>query len=73
LKNIFPKIIGAQINAISMWSKKVAAKKAFLVFCTPRNGRIKPHQHEALNPAKDQRIEIEENLTIQTYRSKVIM
>ncbi len=53
-----------------MWSKKVAAKKAFLVFCTPRNGRIKPHQHEALNPAKDQRIEIEENLTIQTYRWK---
>ena len=50
-----------------MWSKQVAAKKAFLVFCTPRGGGIKPHQHDALNAVKDQRVEIEENLTIQTY------
>ncbi len=51
-----------------MWSKKAAAKKAFLVFCTPRGGRIKPHQKEELDAAKDQRLEIEKNLTIQTYR-----
>lgn len=64
---LLPKIIGAQINAISIWSKKAAARKAFLVFCTPRGGRIKQHQEKLLDAAKDQRLETGENLTIQTY------
>ncbi len=68
LLKLLPKAIGIQINAISLWSKKAAAQKAFLVFCTPRGGQIKAHQQEALNIAKDQQIEIEKNVTIQTYR-----
>lgn len=63
-----PKIIGSQINTISIWSKRAAARKAFLVFCTPRGGRIKEDQKTFLDDAKDQQIKILDNVTVQTYR-----
>lgn len=63
-----PKIIGAQINTIAIWSKRAAARKAFLVFCTPRGGRIKENQMAFLESAKDQRIKVNESVTVQTYK-----
>lgn len=67
LTKVLPKIIGAQINTISIWSKRAAARKAFLVFCTPRGGRIKEHQQELLENAKDKQIKISEEVMVQTY------
>ena len=46
----------------------MAARKAFLVFCTPRKGRIKEDQKSFLNAAKDQRLKINDTVTVQTYR-----
>lgn len=50
-----------------MWSKKAAARKAFLVFCTPRGGRIKENQKVFLDRAKDQKMSITNEVQIQTY------
>jgi pimeloyl-ACP methyl ester carboxylesterase len=68
IARLLPKIIGTQINTISIWSKRAAARKAFLVFCTPRGGRIKEDQKEFLESAKDQRIKVNDAVTVQTYR-----
>lgn len=67
LTRVLPKIIGAQINAISIWSKRAAARKAFLVFCTPRGGRIKEKQKAFLEQAIDQKIIVTNTVTVQTY------
>lgn len=53
---------------MSLWSKKAAARKAFLIFCTPRGGRIKEDQKDFLNAAKDAQLKINEEVTVQTYR-----
>lgn len=68
LIKLLPKIIGSQINAISIWSKRTAARKAFLVFCTPRGGKVKEDQKDFLNSAKDQQLVINESVTVQTYK-----
>ena len=53
---------------MSLWSKKAAARKAFLIFCTPRGGRIKEDQKEFLNAAKDEQLKINDTVTVQTYK-----
>lgn len=68
LAQLLPKIIGSQINTISIWSKRAAARKAFLVFCTPRGGHIRENQREFLEKAKDQKITVTNEVTVQTYR-----
>ncbi|WP_299215791.1 alpha/beta hydrolase, partial [uncultured Dokdonia sp.] len=68
LNKIIPKVIGMQINAMSLWSRKAAARKAFLIFCTPRAGRIKEDQKEYLETAKDLRLTVNDTVTVQTYR-----
>ena len=68
LLKLLPKIIGTQINALSIWSKRAAARKAFLVFCTPRGGRVKENQEEFLNTAKDKKVVISDSVEIQTYK-----
>jgi pimeloyl-ACP methyl ester carboxylesterase len=67
LLKLLPKIIGTQINALSIWSKKAAARKAFLVFCTPRGGRIKEVQKDFLEVARDKKITISDTIKVQTY------
>jgi len=68
LIKLLPKIIGTQINTMSLWSKKAAARKAFLIFCTPRGGRIKEDQKEFLDAARDKRLKVNDTITVQTYK-----
>jgi len=55
---------------MSLWSKKAAARKAFLVFCTPRGGRIKEGQKAFLNAAKEKQLKVNDTVTVQTYHWK---
>ena len=68
LIKILPKILGAQINVMSLWSKKAAARKAFHIFCTPRAGRVKEDQIAFLNAAKDLQIRVNDTVNVQTYK-----
>lgn len=68
LQKILPKLIGAQINLISLWNKSAAAQKAFFIFCMPRKGRTTPEQQNYLDSAKQERISIDEKVCVQTYQ-----
>jgi pimeloyl-ACP methyl ester carboxylesterase len=70
LQKILPKAIGAQINVTALWSKKSAAKKAFLIFCMPRKGRSTPEQLAYLNSATQEEIAIDKKVSVQTYHWK---
>ena len=67
LNRILPKIYGTYFNGIAIFSKKMAAKKAFELFCTPRKGRVLPHQKNFLDAAKAEIIEVD-GVHFQTYR-----
>lgn len=51
-----------------MWSTKMAAQRAFLIFCTPRSGRVKEDQKPYLDTAKDLQLTVNNTVTVQTYR-----
>ncbi len=68
INKLLPKLLGTHINALSMWSTKMAAQRAFLIFCTPRSGRVKEDQKSYLNAAKDLQLTVNNEVTIQTYR-----
>lgn len=61
--------IGFYFNCTSLFTPKKIAKKAFLLFCTPRKGKILKNQERFLEDAKDRILELENN-TIQTYKWK---
>jgi len=52
LKKYIPLAFGAYINIMALFSKTKAAKKAFILFCTPRKGKVLPQQEAYLNEAK---------------------
>lgn len=58
---------GQYFNALSLVSKRKAAEKAFTLYCTPRKGKVLPHQKEYLDAAKHQIIHTSD-LEIQTYQ-----
>ncbi len=58
---------GQYFNALSFVSKRKAAEKAFMLYCTPRKGKVLPHQKEYLDGAKHQVIKAA-NTNIQTYK-----
>ena len=58
---------GQYFNALSLVSKRKAAEKAFTLYCSPRKGKVLPHQKEYLDAAKHQIIHTS-NLEIQTYQ-----
>jgi len=66
LKKVIPLIFGTYINSIAIFSKTKAAKKAFILFCTPRKGKVLPHQEAYLNKAKKEVIQTEK-AAIQIY------
>lgn len=66
LHRILALAYGQYFNLIAIFSRKKAAKKAFLLFCTPRKGRVEKEQYEFLDMAKDQRIKFQE-MELQTY------
>jgi len=57
LNRILPKIYGSYFNILALFSKEKAGKKAFELFCTPRKGKILPHQKGFLDSAKSEIIE----------------
>lgn len=63
------KTIGFYFSFIALFSKKSAAKKAFLLFCTPRKGRVKPNQKVFLDAAKKEIVSTEQ-IDIQVYEWK---
>ncbi|MEO9892187.1 alpha/beta hydrolase [Aurantibacter sp.] len=69
LNKILPKAYGLYFNSLAIFSRKKAAEKAFLLFCTPRKGRVKPHQKSFLDAAKSETIKAE-GVNIQIYNWK---
>ncbi len=71
MKKLLNKLVllgyGAFFNMASYFSREKTAKKAFLLFCTPRKGRVLPAQKLYLENAKDAIIEVK-GIAIQTYR-----
>jgi len=63
---VLPFVFGMYFNLLALFSKKKAAKKAFLLFCTPRKGKITTNQKEFLATAKDRFITIG-NHSIKIY------
>lgn len=57
---------GQYFNSLALVSKRKAAEKAFNLFCSPRKGRVLPHQKEYLEAAKDKTIQMD-TIQIQTY------
>lgn len=57
---------GQYFNVTALFSKRKAAKKAFKLFCTPRKGRLQPHQKAYLNQFEQQEVSVA-NHRIQTY------
>lgn len=69
LNRILPKIYGIYFNTLALFSKEKAADKAFELFCTPRKGRVLPHQKDFLDSAKSAIVEAD-GVRFQTYRWK---
>jgi len=61
--------IGFYFNVVSWVFPKKIAEKAFLLFCTPRKGKVIQGQKGFLEDAKDLILE-QEGIRIQTYRWK---
>ncbi len=66
-KKYVPVILGKYILFLFFFSKKKALNKAYVLFCTPRKGKILPEQEDFLEDAEDEIVRIE-NYKIQTYR-----
>ncbi len=54
INTIVPKVYGFYFNAIALFSKKVAAKKAFDAFCAVRKRKLFPNQKEYLDRVKNE-------------------
>lgn len=63
---MLPKLIGLQLNALYHVNPQKALQKAYLLFCTPRKGNVKPAEENFLNPAKREVLEVC-GQHIQTY------
>jgi pimeloyl-ACP methyl ester carboxylesterase len=66
---LLPLAIGKYFNLLAVFSPRKAAQKAYLLFCSPRRGRVLPIQSEFLENAAFERIEVKD-MEIQTYRWK---
>ncbi|MFT4832186.1 MAG: pimeloyl-ACP methyl ester carboxylesterase [Psychroserpens sp.] len=60
-------VYGQYFNTLALVSKRKAAIKAFTLYCSPRKGKVLPHQKEYLDAAKHQVIHAA-NVDIQTYQ-----
>ncbi len=66
-QRLLPLAIGKYFNLLVLLAPKKAAQKAYLLFCTPRRGKVLPIQSEFLANAAYERITVED-MEIQTYR-----
>ncbi len=67
MATIITRSIGFYFNVMCYFFPKKMAKKAFLLFCTPRKGKVLPLQKAFLEDAKDLILEVDQ-IQIQTYR-----
>ncbi len=67
LKKYLPLIIGKQLQFLFFFNPKKAIQKAYILFCTPRKGKILPDQEYFLEEAEDEVILVGDTY-IQTYR-----
>ncbi len=67
LEKYLPVLIGKYFQFLFIFYPKKAVRKAYVLFCTPRKGRILPEQEDFLEDAEDEKILIGET-KIQTYR-----
>lgn len=66
-KKYAPLIFGKYIQFLFFFYPKKAIRKAYILFCTPRKGRILPEQEDFLEEAEDEIVMVDD-LYIQTYR-----
>ena len=69
ISKLFARSLGLYFNLTSLFVPKKTAKKAFVLFCTPRKGKVIKGQKGFLEDAKDLILEEGDN-SIQTYRWK---
>ena len=67
MKHFIVKIIGFYFNLLSVFSSKLAAKKALKLFSSPRKGKITEKQSDFLNTAFREELSYNDN-AIMTYR-----
>lgn len=67
IKKYLPFIIGKQLQFLFFFNPKKAIKKAYILFCTPRKGKILPEQEYFLEEAEDEIVLVDDTY-IQTYR-----
>ncbi|RRO17406.1 alpha/beta fold hydrolase [Flavobacteriaceae bacterium 14752] len=77
IKSFVPKLMGLRLMALYKIKPKKAIHKAFMLFCTPRSGFVKPHQKDYLKAHQSKTIEFKK-IKIQTYHwpgngSKVLL
>lgn len=65
-QRILPKIYGTYFNTLGFFSQEKVAEKAYLLFCTPRKGRVLPMQSEFLEVAKKEVVTVGD-MNVQTY------
>ncbi len=66
LEKFIPLLYGTYFNFLALFSKKLAAQKAFTFFCTPRKGKVLGIQQNFLDTAKHKSIEVG-GMQLQTY------
>ncbi len=66
-KKYAPIVIGKYIQFLFFFFPKKAVNKAYILFCTPRKGKVLPEQEYFLEEAEDEVIQYN-NHYIQTYR-----
>ena len=66
LNKLLPLAYGLYFNTLALFAPKRVAKKAFLLFCTPRKGRVLAEQKDFLEKAKKEKIQVGD-LQLQTY------
>lgn len=66
-KKYLPFLIGKYLQLLFFFSPKRAVYKAYILFCTPRKGKVLPEQEDFLEEAEDEIIVIDD-IYIQTYR-----
>ncbi len=66
-KKYLPILIGKYIQCLFFFFPKKAINKAYILFCTPRKGKVLPEQEYFLEEAEDEVILVD-NVYLQTYR-----
>ncbi len=66
---MLPKLLGTKLNITSLFNSKKAALQAFIIFCSPRRGKVLSEQEAYLNDAKLDVLQ-HENRTLQSYNWK---